>query len=46
MLILCYFEYNAVVKKYQRMKLLQVAALGLQLQTQLKPLKKNKIKEK
>ena len=37
MLILCYFEYTTVVKKYQRMKLLEIAALGLQLQTQLKP---------
>ena len=37
MLILCYFEYTKVVKKYQRMKLLEIVALGLQLQTQLKP---------
>ena len=37
MLILCYFEYTTVVKKYQRMKLLLIVALGLQLQTQLKP---------
>ena len=37
MLILCYFEYTTVVKKYQRMKLLLIAALGLQLQTQLMP---------
>ena len=36
MLILCYFEYITEVKKYQRMKLLWIAALGLQLQTQLK----------
>ena len=37
MLILCYFEYTTVVRKYQRMKLLKIAALGLQLQAQLKP---------
>ena len=36
MLILCYFEYTTVVKKYQRMKLLYIAALGLLLQTKLK----------
>ena len=32
MLILCYFEYTAVVKKYKN-----ETALGLQLQTQLMP---------
>ena len=37
MLILCYFEYTTVLKKYQGMKLLQIAVLGLQLLTQLKP---------
>ena len=36
MLILCYFEHTTVVKTYQRMKLLEIAALCLQLQTQLK----------
>ena len=36
MLILCYFEYTTVVKKYQNET--SLAALGLQLlQTQLKP---------